>query len=58
VDELEKVAFRMARDGDANLIQFLLKSHRRELYGDVSKLNIDARACGVLLLPEKEQLPP
>jgi hypothetical protein len=58
VDSLESTAFKLASAGDVNLITFLLKSHRRELYGDVSKLNIDARACGVLLLPEKEELPP
>jgi hypothetical protein len=58
IDELEVVAFKRAAEGDNNLLMFLLKSHRRELYGDVSRLNIDARACGVLLMPQKEDLPP
>ncbi len=34
IDELEQEAFRRANDGSDVLAIFLLKSHRREIYGD------------------------
>lgn len=58
VDELEAVAFRIARDGDANLIQFLLRCHRPEIYRDVSRHEVDARVCGVIVVPQKEDKAP
>jgi hypothetical protein len=58
VDKVEAKVFQQAIDGDAQLAMFLLKNHKREVYGDVSRLEIDQRLCGVILLPPKENLPP
>jgi len=58
VDEIERAAFQKAAAGDPQLIMFLLKSHRRDVYGDVSKLNIDTRLCGFVEVPPKEDRPP
>lgn len=37
VDELEAVAFKIATAGDANLIQFLLRCHRPEIYKETQR---------------------
>jgi hypothetical protein len=58
VDEVERVCFELAWKGDPQLIQFILKSHRPAVYRDVQRHEIDARACGVILMPQKEDLPP
>lgn len=38
VDHLEGVAWEKAKGGDNTLLIFLLKSHRRSVYGDATKL--------------------
>jgi hypothetical protein len=58
VDLVEATAFKLASEGEPRLIEFILKAHRPSVYRDVQRMEIDARACGVLLLPEKEDLPP
>jgi hypothetical protein len=58
VDEVEEKAFKIAKDGDTQMIQFVLKAHRRSIYGDTARLEVDARLCGVLVVPEKEQKAP
>ena len=58
VDNLAAVAFQRAADGDSNLITFLLRCHRPEIYRDTQRLEVDARHCGVILLPEKETKAP
>jgi hypothetical protein len=58
VDRCEEKAFNMAWKGDSQLLQFILKAHRGERYRDVSRVEIDERFVGVLVVPEKEQLPP
>ena len=62
IDELEARAFKLALEGDdhvaANLLTFLLRCHRPELYRETNRFEIDARLCGVIILPEKEKLPP
>ena len=54
VDEVEETAFRIAKDGDNQMIQFVLKAFRPERYRETSRMEIDTRLCGVILLPEKE----
>ena len=58
VDKVEAKVFQQAIDGDTQLQMFILKSHRRQIYGDVSRMEIDGRHVGVILLPEKEQKDP
>ncbi len=58
VDEVEEKAFKIAKDGDNQMIQFVLKAFRGDRYRDTSRVEIDQRLCGVLLLPSKEELPP
>ncbi len=48
----------MAWKGDSQLLQFILKAHRPERYTEKSRLEIDTRMVGVLVVPEKEKLPP
>jgi hypothetical protein len=55
---LESTAFKLASAGDANLITFLLRCHKPEVYRETSRMEIDGRACGVIIMPEKENLPP
>lgn len=55
VDDLEKVAFRLARDGDANLIQFLLRSHRPETYNPAERHEV---LGGFIVVPAKEKKEP
>jgi hypothetical protein len=61
VDDLETRAFDLAMHGDADsnatarLIEFLLKAHRREIYGDKSEV---AFAGGIVILPAKREGPP
>ena len=58
VDEVEAKAFKIAKEGDNQMIQFVLKAHRPSIYRETSRMEIDARACGVLLLPQKEDKEP
>jgi hypothetical protein len=63
VGVLEDRAFDIALKGDpdsnstARLIEFLLRAHDPK-YRDTSRMEIDARLCGVLVVPQKEDLPP
>lgn len=64
VDDLEAKAFRFVLSGPpkdnsgvnawVNLVQFMLRCHRGSVYRDVSRMEIDGRHVGVILLPEKE----
>jgi hypothetical protein len=58
VDKVEAKVFQQAIDGNEQLAMFLLRAHKRSVYGDVSRLEVDQRLVGVLVVPEKEQLPP
>jgi hypothetical protein len=54
VDDLEAVAFKLAAEGDSSLIQFILKSHRPEIYRDTQRHEVGLLG-GVVLLPPKEK---
>jgi hypothetical protein len=58
IDRVEAKVFQQAIEGDPQLAMFLLKSHKREVYGDVSRMEIDGRHVGVILLPQKEDKAP
>jgi hypothetical protein len=57
VDELEAVAFVRARDGDSNLLQFLLRAHRPETYNPVDRHEVGLLG-GIIYLPQKEDKEP
>jgi len=57
VDEVEERAFKLAKDGDNQMIQFVLKAFRPR-YRERSEIAIDQRMVGVIVVPEKELLPP
>jgi hypothetical protein len=44
--------------GDMNVAMFLLRCHKPSIYRDTNRVEIDQRLCGVIVLPEKESLPP
>jgi len=52
VDQLEAVAFKLAAEGDANLIQFLLRCHRPQVYRDVTRHEVGV-AGKIIFLPSK-----
>jgi hypothetical protein len=59
VDDLEAVAFKLASEGDSNLIQFLLRAHRPEIYKDTQRRELtgaDGRPLTgkIIFLPAKE----
>jgi hypothetical protein len=54
VDELEHKAFQMALDGDPSLVTFMLRSHKPEVYGDRSRVDVGLLG-GIVLIPEKGQ---
>jgi hypothetical protein len=54
VDRCEEKAFDMAWKGDSQMIQFVLKAFRGERYRETSRVEIDQRFVGVLVVPEKE----
>ncbi len=59
VDHLEAVAFKLASEGDANLIQFLLRCHRPEVYKDTQRRELtgaDGRPLTgkIIFLPAKD----
>jgi hypothetical protein len=58
IDKLEHKAFQLAMAGDSTLITFMLRCHKPSVYRDVQRMEIDARHCGVILMPQKENLPP
>ena len=58
VDQVEARAFKLALEGEdnvaANLMMFLLKAHKRGVYGDKSEV---AFAGGLIVLPAKREGP-
>lgn len=42
VDSIESVAIDRAKGGSDSMLQFMLKAHRREVYGDKSDVNLNA----------------
>lgn len=58
IDEVERVCFELAWKGDPQLIQFILKSHRPQIYRETNRFEVDTRLVGVLEVPMKETLPP
>jgi hypothetical protein len=58
VDVLEDAVYRRALKEDSQLAMFVLKAFRPDRYRETSRVEIDQRLCGVLLLPEKQKLPP
>ncbi len=54
VDKLEATAFTLANGGDSRLLEFLLKSHRRNVYGDTQRHEV-AMLGGVIFLPQKAE---
>jgi hypothetical protein len=54
IDDLEVKAFQEALGGNVPLIQFLLKAHRRNIYGDVSR-HEHALLGKILILPAKAE---
>ena len=58
VDELETKAFELALRDNVPLLQFLLKAHRRHIYGDVSRHEHALLGKVVFVLPEKEDREP
>jgi hypothetical protein len=53
VDDLEAVAFKLAVEGDAGLIQFMLRCHKPQVYNPSTKVDA-AMLGGIVLLPAKE----
>jgi hypothetical protein len=58
LDALEHEVYQRALTEDAQLAMFILKAHRPSIYRDTQRVELDARACGVLIVPQKEDLPP
>jgi len=58
VDRVETRCFELAAEGEPRLIEFILKSFRPERYLPTSRVEVDQRLVGVLVVPEKENLPP
>jgi GAF domain-containing protein len=54
VDELEYKAFQLAIAGDSNLITFLLRCHKPEVYRDTQRHEVGLLG-GIVLLPPKEK---
>jgi hypothetical protein len=54
VDELEYKAFELALAGDSNLITFMLRCHKPEVYRDVQKHEL-AMLGGIVMIPAKEK---
>ena len=50
VDVLEMTAWKRAQEYSDGLIKFLLKAHRRELYGDHMRQEISGRDCAAIEL--------
>jgi hypothetical protein len=53
VDDLEHKAFQMALAGDSNLITFLLRCHKPEVYRDTQRHEVGLLG-GIVLIPAKE----
>ena len=58
VDALEHEVYQRALKEDSQLAMFVLKAFRPERYRETSRVEIDQRLCGVIVLPAKEDLPP
>jgi hypothetical protein len=58
VDALETKAFALALQGDPQLLQFMLRAHRGETYKETSRVELDARLCGIIVVPPKEDKAP
>ena len=54
IDELEARAFKLALEGDPNLIQFMLRSHRPATYRETSRHEIGLLG-GIVFLPAKKE---
>jgi hypothetical protein len=52
VDRCEEKAFDMAWKGDSQLLQFILKAHRGQIYNPRTEVAV---AGGVIILPAKAQ---
>jgi hypothetical protein len=53
VDTLEDAVYRRALKEDSQLAMFVLKAFRPERYRDTSRVELDARVGGIVLLPQK-----
>jgi hypothetical protein len=56
VDELEHKAFQLALAGDSNLITFMLRCHKPEVYRDTQRHEVGLLG-GIVLLPSKKDEP-
>jgi hypothetical protein len=54
VDELEHKAFQLALAGDSNLITFMLRCHKPNVYRDTQRHEVGLLG-GIVLLPPKEE---
>ncbi len=54
VDELEHKAFQLALEGDSNLITFMLRCHKPQVYRDTQRHEVGLLG-GIVLLPPKEK---
>lgn len=50
VDELEARAFQLALEGDSRLVEFMLKSHRPNVYKDTTRHEVGLLG-GIVILP-------
>ena len=55
LDSLEAKAFAMAKAGDTNLIQWLLRCHRPERFREMARSEHAVLGRLVFMLPEKEE---
>jgi hypothetical protein len=58
LDDIEVKAVHLALQGNVPLIQFLLKAHRRNVYGDRTEHQHLLAGKVVFMLPEKEEREP
>jgi hypothetical protein len=58
IDDLEVKAWQLAMRDNAPLLQFLLKAHRRSVYGDKTQHEHLVAGKIVFMLPEKEDREP
>ncbi len=54
VDELEARAFQLALEGDSRLVEFMLKSHRPNVYKETQRHEVGLLG-GIVLLPAKTE---
>ena len=58
LDDIETKAVHLALQGNVPLIQFLLKAHRRGIYGDRTEHQHLLAGKVIFMLPEKEEREP